>query len=66
MKITDFNAATGETIEREPNEAELAQLEVDAENQAIKDAADAEKAEARAALLDRLGITEEEAALLLG
>jgi hypothetical protein len=65
MKITDFNAATGETIEREPNEAELAQLEVDAENQAIKDAADAEKAEARAALLDRLGISEEEAALLL-
>jgi hypothetical protein len=66
MKITDFNAATGETIEREPNEAELAQLEVDAENKAIKDAADAEKVEARAALLDRLGITEQEAALLLG
>jgi hypothetical protein len=64
VKITDFNAATGETIEREPNEAELAQLEVDAENQAIKDAADAKKAAAKAALLERLGITEEEAALL--
>lgn len=66
MKITDFNGLTGETIEREPNEAELAQLEVDAKKQAIKDAADAEKAEARAALLNRLGITEEEATLLLG
>jgi len=66
MKITEFNAATGETIEREPNEAELAQLEIDLKAQAIKDAEDAARAEARAALLERLGITELEAALLLG
>jgi hypothetical protein len=66
MKITEFNAATGETVEREPNAAELAQLETDQKNQVIKDAEDAAKAEARAELLERLGITELEAALLLG
>ena len=66
MKITEFNAATGAIIEREPNAAELAQLETDLQNQAIKDAEDAARAEARAALLERLGITELEAALLLG
>ena len=64
-KVTETNAATGETIEREPNDAELAQIEIDAENQAIKDAEDAEKATAKAALLERLGITADEAALLL-
>ena len=66
MKITEFNAATGAIIEREPNAEELAQLETDLEAQAIKDAEDAARAEARAALLERLGITELEAALLLG
>jgi hypothetical protein len=65
MKITEFNAATGETIEREPNETELAQLKIDAENQAIKDAEDAEKKATRAALLERLGITADEAILLI-
>jgi hypothetical protein len=66
MKITEFNAATGAIIEREPNEVELEQIETDLEAQAIKDAEDAARAEARAALLERLGITELEAALLLG
>lgn len=66
MKITEFNAATGAIIEREPNPAELAQIETDLKTQAIKDAEDAARAEARAALLERLGITELEAALLLG
>ena len=64
MKITEINAMTGETIEREPNDAELAQIEIDAENQAIKDAEDAEKATAKAALLERLGITADEAIIL--
>jgi hypothetical protein len=65
MKILDHNVETGEVIEREATEAELEQAEIDA-------AAAAERAEeieakeaARAALLERLGITEEEAKLLL-
>jgi hypothetical protein len=65
MKVTEFNAATNETIERELNKAEIAQLKIDAENQAIKDAEDAEKKATRAALLERLGITADEAILLI-
>jgi hypothetical protein len=66
MKITEFNAATGETVEREPNKEELKQIETDAAAQLVKDAEDAARATARAALLERLGITELEAVLLLG
>lgn len=59
------NAATGEEIEREANADELKQMEAD------KIAANAEKEQAqikgaeKAALLERLGITADEAALLL-
>jgi hypothetical protein len=65
MKITEFNAATGEIIERKPSKAELEQIETDLKNQAIKDAEEAAKADIKAALLERLGITEDEANLLL-
>lgn len=57
-------------IRRKLEGAELEQfLAVRAEIQKIKEAADAEaaqRAEAKAALLERLGITTDEAALLLG
>jgi hypothetical protein len=64
--ITIHNVETGEIITREMNAEELAQLAADkvADN-AIK-AAKAQAETNRAALLARLGITEEEAALLLG
>jgi hypothetical protein len=59
------NAATGEEIEREMNAAEFAQYEIDqAANEARLTEAEA-KAEAKAVLLERLGITEVEAKLLL-
>jgi lipoate synthase len=64
--IQIHNIETGEIIEREMNNAELAKY-----NEGIE-AADNMKAEAeakatqKAALLDRLGITEDEAKLLLG
>jgi hypothetical protein len=66
IMVKIVNASTGEEIEREANAGELDQMKAD------KAAANAEKAEiaaketAKAALLDRLGITAEEAALLLG
>lgn len=70
MKITErtFDAQTGETIdiERELTKAEIAER---AESEARMSAlvtAEAEKAANKAALLERLGITAEEAALLLG
>jgi len=66
MKIIEHNATTGEIIERDATAEEIAQREKD------KKAALAEKAAIEAAqtkrqeLLERLGITEEEARLLLG
>jgi hypothetical protein len=59
------NAETGEEIEREMNAAEFAQYKLDqAEREALK-AEEAAQSVAKAALLERLGITAEEAALLL-
>ena len=65
MKILDHNVETGEVIERDATKAELDQAKIDAKASADKAAAEATKAEAKAALLNRLGITEEEASLLL-
>jgi hypothetical protein len=64
--IRIHNASTDEIIDREMNDAEFAIYE---EEQAAQAAAQAEaetKANARTALLERLGITADEAALLLG
>ena len=47
------------------NEAELAQLEQDKAEFAAREKEAAKTARAKAALLDRLGITEDEAKLLL-
>jgi hypothetical protein len=60
------NAETDEIIDREMNDAEFAQYEADQAAQAVADAAKAQKAADRAALLAQLGITEEQAKLLLG
>lgn len=66
MKILEHNVETGEAVEREMSKDELAQYKID-EAAAKAKATEAEtKAEAKSALLERLGITEEEAALLLG
>ena len=63
--ITIHNAETGEILEREMNAAEFAQWEADkAQAEAIK-AAEATKATEKAALLAKLGITDDEAKLLL-
>ena len=63
---TIHDAITGETIVRDFNAAELAQLELDkAEEKKQADALAAKQA-ARQTVLDRLGLTEQEAQLLLG
>jgi hypothetical protein len=51
---------------REMNAKELAQYEADQIELAARETARQEKESARAALLERLGITADEAALLLG
>jgi hypothetical protein len=63
--IRIHNTATNEVIDREMNSAEFAQHKIDIENADIAKAEAEAKAEAKAALLDRLGITADEAKLLL-
>jgi hypothetical protein len=64
--IKIHNTETNEVIDREMNAAEFKQYEID---QAANEARQAEaesKATARTALLKKLGITADEAKLLLG
>ena len=63
--IVRIYTSGGEFIDREMNDAEFAQYQIDqADYQAQKAEAEA-KATAKAALLAQLGITEEQAKLLL-
>ena len=66
----EVNCTTGEVLEIELTDAEVAELAYQAELAADAKAEDdriaAQRAVDKAALLDRLGITADEAALLLG
>ena len=65
-QIKIVNVETGEEIIRDANAEEIAQMEIDAANAATRQAEAEAKAAQRQALLTRLGITEEEARILLG
>jgi hypothetical protein len=58
--------ATNEVIDREMNDAEFAQYEADKAAQAIAKAETEAKETAKAALLDRLGLTADELKTILG
>ena len=66
----EVNCTTGEVLEIELTDAEVAELAYQAELAADQKAEDdriaAERATAKAALFERLGITADEAKLLLG
>lgn len=66
----EVNCTTGEVLEIELTDAEVAELayqaELAADAKAEEDRIAGERAIAKAALLERLGITADEAALLLG
>jgi len=64
--IVIHNAETGERIEREMNAEELAQMEIDVANAAEAKAEAEAKAADKAALLARLGLTEDELKTILG
>jgi hypothetical protein len=64
VRIHDLS--TDEVIDREMNDEEFAQYEADQAAQAARLAEEQAKAAQKQALLDRLGITQEEAQLLLG
>jgi hypothetical protein len=66
----EVNCTTGEVLEIELTDEEVAQREADAAahaaEQAKREAEETQKAVARAQILDRLGLTADEAAILLG
>ena len=64
--IRIHNVQTNEVIDREMNDQEFAAFEADQAAEAAAQAEIAAKAAQRQALLTRLGITEEEARILLG
>jgi hypothetical protein len=65
-QVKIVNAQTGEEIIRDANAEELAQMEIDAAKDAARKTEAEAKATAKAELLARLGITSDEAKLLLG
>lgn len=63
--IIEHNVTTGKITEREETAEELEQFEADKAAEADRIEAEATKAAEKAALLAKLGITEDEAKLLL-
>ena len=66
MLITEYNVSNGEVIQREMTVEELSQHQADQAEFAAQAAETATKHAARQSLLDKLGITADEAKLLLG
>jgi hypothetical protein len=64
--ITIHNVETNEVVVRDLTQQEQAELKARKEAAAAKAAAEAEAEAARQVLLDKLGITADEAKLLLG
>ena len=64
-QIKIVNVVTKEEIVRDATAKEIAQIELDAVNAAAEKAEAEAKETQRQAILDRLGLTSEEAALLL-
>ena len=65
-QIKEYNCETGEEIVRDANSQEIAQIEKDKKEAEARKAEAETKANAKAALLEKLGITADEAKLLLG
>jgi hypothetical protein len=63
--IMIHNSETGEVIEREMNADELAQYQIDVQRDAARVSELEKNASAKQAILDRLGLTADEAKLLL-
>ena len=65
-QIKEYNCETGEEIVRDATNAEIAQMELDAADAAARKAEAEAKAAEKQAILDRLGLTADEAKLLIG
>jgi hypothetical protein len=65
MKIREHNLETNEIIDRDATDKEIAEFESIVEKEKARAQAAAQAAAAKAALLAKLGITQDEAKLLL-
>ena len=66
LQIKELNCTTGEEIVRDATPEEIAQMKLDADNAEARKAEAEAKEAARQAILDKIGLTAEEAKLLLG
>jgi len=65
-QVKIVNCETGEEIIRDASAEELAQIELDAANAAAAQTEAEAKATAKAAILDRIGLTADELKTILG
>jgi hypothetical protein len=65
-QIKIVNVETGEEIVRDATAQEIAQMEIDAANAATRKGEREAKETARAAILDRIGLTADELKTILG
>ena len=65
-QIKEYNCATGEEIVRDATDAEIKQFAKDAANAKARKAEAEAKAIAKAAILDRIGLTADELKTILG
>jgi hypothetical protein len=65
-QVKIVNCETGEEIVRDANAEEIAQMKLDTDNAAAAKAEAEAKEASRQAILDRLGLTADEAKLILG
>jgi len=65
-QVKIVNCQTGEEIVKDATAAQIAQMKLDAINDEARKVAEAEKETQRQAILDRLGLTADEAKLILG
>jgi hypothetical protein len=65
-QIKEYNCETGEETVRDATAEEISQIELDASNAKTRQLEIEAKEAARQAILDRIGLTADEAKLLLG
>jgi len=65
-KVKEFNCETGEEIIRDATAEEIAQLAIDQANETARKAEAEARETAKAAILDRIGLTADELKTILG
>ena len=65
-QVKEYNCETGEEIVRDATSAEIAQMAIDKANEAARKAEAQAKETAKAAILERIGLTVDELQTILG